>query len=429
MNRVDFHLRGTSASLLAALVAAIGALAVAQPKRSAPARTPVKLEAPVQDKNLYLLSMLGRNAAARAAVQSDPALVRISAARLAALDHAASSCQLDLECYAAAFRWSDEQSAEAGRALAGLYRRSNSVRELVDGPVRASGMYFRYNQMGGEELLGRAWSDCAKGINRMIDVYGLGKPPRYPAIDAITYDVKAAGYQRVVETMVAMLEEDRAGLDLFFTPSMRFALDLMFVNHRDEAGRYEPMEAGENAAAFRRAASVEWSRYPYSVIVVPGSGNDRPGVALSPAGAVRDEIAAKRFREGKAPFVLVSGGFVHPAHTEFCEAIEMKKDLMARFKIPADAIIVDPHARHTTTNMRNAARLMYRYGFPFEKKALVTTDLSQSRSIEDPAFEKRCLAETGAVPYKLLGRISPFDLEFLPLLEALHVDPEDPLDP
>jgi hypothetical protein len=33
----------------------------------------------------------------------------------------------------------------------------------------------------------------------------------------------------------------------------------------------------------------------------------------------------------------------------------MKHDLMARFGIPADSIIVDAHARHTTTNMRNAA--------------------------------------------------------------------------
>jgi uncharacterized SAM-binding protein YcdF (DUF218 family) len=95
---------------------------------------------------------------------------------------------------------------------------------------------------------------------------------------------------------------------------------------------------------------------------------------LSPAGRLRDELAAKRFRDGKAPFLIVSGGFVHPIRTEFSEAIEMKHDLMTRFGIPADSIIVDPHARHTTTNMRNAARLMYRYGIPFDKTALVTTD-------------------------------------------------------
>jgi hypothetical protein len=266
-------------------------------------------------------------------------------------------------------------------------------------------------------------------MNHMIDVYGLGKPPRYPAIDSMTYDVKSPAYARVVQTLAAVLEDDRASLDLFFAPSLRFALETMFLNHRDEAGRFEPMEAGENAAAYRRMKSVKWSDYPYSVIVVPGAGNDRPGVPLSAGAKLRDEIAAKRWRERKAPFLLVSGGFVHPIRTEYAEAIEMKRDLMTRFGIPAEAIIVDPHARHTTTNMRNAARLMYRYGMPFEKKALVTSDLSQSAYIENANFAKRCMDELGYVPYKLLGRISPFDLEFTPLLDSLHADAQEPLDP
>jgi hypothetical protein len=175
--------------------------------------------------------------------------------------------------------------------------------------------------------------------------------------------------------------------------------------------------------------SVEWGKYPYSVIVVPGAGNDRPGVRLSPGGKERDEIAAKRYRDGKAPFILVSGGFVHPSQTEYSEALEMKRDLMTRLGIPPEAILVDPHARHTTTNMRNAARIMYRYGMPFDKKAVVSTDLSQSRYNEDPGFAKRCVDELGYVPYKLLGRTSPFDLEFTPTIESLEIDPQDPLDP
>ena len=65
----------------------------------------------------------------------------------------------------------------------------------------------------------------------------------------------------------------------------------------------------------------------------------------------------------------MSGGFVHPAQTPYAEAIEMKKALIADFSIPQEAILVDPHARHTTTNMRNAARLLYRYAIPFESVA------------------------------------------------------------
>jgi hypothetical protein len=407
-----------SASLLM-----LAALAAAQ----TPA--PVKLVSPVQDKNFYLLSMLDRTPAVREAVKADPALARIAAQRIAALDSAVKSCNLDLDCYAAAFKFTEAQSGEAADSMAELYRSSSAVRKFTDGPLRASGTYIRYRRLPGDQFLHNAWLDCSTGINHMIEVFGLGKPPRYPAIDAITYDPKADTYRRVVQTLAAVLEDDRQSLDLFFTLSLRFAMELMLLNHRDEAGRFEPMETGENALAFQHAKSVEWNNYPYSVIVVPGAGNDRPGVRLSPGGKLRDEIAAKRFREGKAPFLIVSGGFVHPTRTEFSEAIEMKRDLIARLGVPADAIIVDPHARHTTTNMRNAARLMFRYGIPMEKKALVTSDPGQSQYIDNPAFDKRCLDELGYVPYKLIARTSPFDLEFLAVVDSLHIDPMDPLDP
>jgi hypothetical protein len=394
-----------------------------------PLHAPVRLEAPVQDKNFYLLSMLERTPDVRDAVKAEPVLARIAAERLAALEKAAKTCNLDLDCYAAAFQWSDSLANDAGHALAGLYRTSPAVRRLVDGPLRESGMYVRYQRLSGDQLLDHAWADCIHGINRMIDVYGLGKAPRYAAIDSITYDVKSDAWRHIVQNIAAMLEDDRGSLVPFSSPSMRFALELMWLNHRDEAGRYEPMETGENALAFRRIKLVDWAKYPYSVIVVPGAGNDLPGFRLSPEGKLRDEIAAKRFREGNAPFLLVSGGFVHPSQTEFAEAIEMKRDLMMRFGIPADAILIDPHARHTTTNMRNAARLMYRYGMPFDKKALVTTDLGQSQSIESPVFEKRCIDELGYAPQQILGRTSPFDLEFRPTLDSLQADPQDPLDP
>ena len=240
--------------------------------------------------------------------------------------------------------------------------------------MRASGAYARYQNLDGPAMLESAWADCIRSMNRAIDVYGLGKAPRYAPIDSVMYDAKSDAYRRVIQHLSAVLREERANFDLAFAPSLRFALELMILNNRDEAGRFEPMEMGENAAAFRRAKSIPWDRYPYTAIVVPGAGNDRPGVRLSASGELRDEIAAGRFRDGKAPFVLVSGGYVYPNQTEFAEAIEMKRDLMSRFGIPADAIIVDPHARHTTTNMRNAARLLYRYAIPFERKALVRTD-------------------------------------------------------
>ena len=394
-----------------------------------PARAPVRLESPVQDKIFYLLSMIERTPEVRRAVQADATLAHIAAARLSAMDEASKTCKIDLPCNAAAFRWTNEQSAEAGRALGRLYSSSPAMHALVEGALHSSGFYVRYNRLPGEEFLERAWADCVRGMNHAIEVYALGTPPQYPAIDSMTYDAKAEGYRRVIRNLVAVIEDDRSALDMFFAASLRFADEVLFLNHRDEAGRFEPMEYGENAAALAHMKSVDWSRYPYSAIVVLGSGNDRPGVRLSAFGKLRDEVAAKRYREGKAPFVLVSGGYVHPARTEYAEAIEMKKDLMSRFGIPAEAILIDPHARHTTTNIRNAARLIYRYGMPFDKKALVTSDPEHIDSIESPKFAERCIKELGYVPHKLIGRASPFDVEILPLVDSLQADPLDPLDP
>ena len=189
------------------------------------------------------------------------------------------------------------------------------------------------------------------------------------------------------------------------------------------------MERKENAAALRRIHTIVWKKFPYSAIVVPGAGPDRAAWSLSPESRLRAEIAARRFKEGKAPLIIVSGGYVHPDQTPYCEAIEMKRALVADFGVPADAVIVEPHARHTTTNLRNAARLIYRYGIPFGAKALVTTDSSQSKYIESEAFTKRCDQELGYQPMTVIRRLSLFDLEFTPRVESLQIDAMDPLDP
>jgi hypothetical protein len=382
----------------------------------------------IQDKNFYLLSMLERTPAVRAAVKSDPVLSKLADAMRASLRDA-SSCGVQVACYTSALIWKPAEIDSASSALRSLYAGNSSVARLVDGPLRSSGMFQRYQSKAGPEFLSQAWTDAAKGLNSVIEVYGGGRAPRYPAIDSISFDVKTASYPNLLRTMTGVLDEDSANMDLFFLPSLRFALALLDANHRDEAARYEPLEAGETAAAVRQIRVIAWQRYPYSSIIVPGAGPDRPDWSLSAMGKLRLELAVRRFREHKAPFILVSGGHAHPAQTRFAEAIEMKKSLMADFGIPPSAILVDPFARHTTTNLRNAAREIHRYGIPFDKKTLIVTDQEQSSAIESARFETRCMRELGYMPGKIGARISRFDLEFLPGLVSLHADALDPLDP
>ena len=162
--------------------------------------------------------------------------------------------------------------------------------------------------------------------------------------------------------------------------------------------------------------------------MIPGAGPEEPDVPLSAEGMIRCRLAAMQYRKGLAPFIVPSGGKVHPYKTKYCEAVEMKKYMIEKLHIPASAIIIEPHARHTTTNMRNTVRLMYRYGIPFEKVALTCTTKGQSGSIEH-SLADRCMRELNEVPYKNGNRLSETEMEFYPLIEALQINPREPMDP
>src|SRR5215472_1072920 len=114
-----------------------------------PAHAPVALVSPVQDKNFYLLSQIERRPDVRGAVERQPALARIAASRVSALDKAAHECVQDVDCYVKALRWSEDESNEAGRPPAALYYSSPEVRIFAAGPLRLSGMYFRKNKERG----------------------------------------------------------------------------------------------------------------------------------------------------------------------------------------------------------------------------------------------------------------------------------------
>jgi len=384
------------------LILAFCAIASAQQ----PAPAPLALHSPVQDKNFYFLSTLER----LPAVKQDPTLARIAAEKRKALTDPIN-----------ALKWTDDEIEEVEIALRSL--------KIAEAPLRRSGVFIRYQSKSAEELVDQAWVDAARGINQIIDTYGAGIPPRYPLIDSVSFDVKSDAYRRLIQVIASVEEDDPSKLELFFQPSLHFALALLDANQRDEAGRLEPLETGENAAALRRIKTTQWTRFPYSAIVVPGAGTDRESISLGAWGKLRLALAAKRYRDGKAPFILVSGGYVHPNQTAHCEALEMKKSLLKDFGIPASAVIVEPHARHTTTNLRNAARLMYRYGMPFDRKALITTDQYQSTYIESPVFKERCIKELGYEPHALLGRTTTFDLAWTPRIDSLQFDSADPLDP
>lgn len=402
---------------------------VSPAKKPLPLRASIqdKIQGKIQDKNFQLLSLFQTNPKLRNAITSDNTLKQINSTRHQHLLLALQTCQQDPACTLQPLMWTDEEITAVSSALTRIYQSNPHVRKILDGELQSSGTYVLYQQQDELNLLGNAWALCARGLNEVLTVYGEGARPHYPKIDSISFATNSPGFRQQVASLTQQAAQEPH--KLFFEPSLKIALQLLILNRRDEAGRFEPMEKDVNKAALQAIPSTHWDHYAFSVIVVPGEGPEDPTIALDEVGRKRTALAAQAYHEGKAPFILVSGGYVHPSQTRFSEAIEMKKALLRDYHVPEEAILVDPHARHTTTNMRNAVREIYRYGMPMDKPALVVSTPSQITYIHSSLFADRCRAELGYVPYQITTQPSDTSLVFLPKIESLQQNPLDPLDP
>ena len=384
----------------------------------------LSLPKPVSDKNFYLLSLFRRNPSVRRLLSRNRALKQLATAKASALKQI-QTCH-DVRCFDQLIRF-DSQTIEAVAAELQTLANGSEFKRLAKKDLRPSGVFIRYNNQSDAQMLVAAWKDAANGLNRILSVYGLGEAPRYKDIDRVSYDVATEAYRNLLKAKIAEIKFARA--PLFFEPTLDFALKLLEINRRDEAGRYEPLEQGENKAAVQNLSRIKWSDYPYSFILVLGSGGRDLTTRISPIGAQRTDVAAQSFLQHKAPLIIVSGGYVHPMQTPYCEAIEMKKYLMEKYQIPETSILIEPHARHTTTNFRNAARLAFRYRIPSDRTALVTSSEDHIASSTVEEFRTRNLNELGYFPMEYIKRISPTEAEFKPSIASLFFDANDPLDP
>ncbi|WP_460985638.1 YdcF family protein [Spirosoma fluminis] len=384
----------------------------------------------VADKNFYLLTVIQHTPAVQHLLKQDVTLQTVLRQRVDLLKaHAQDTCSTPVSLVGG-FRWSATDSLRLITSVQTLYAQNKSVfDQLINNHLRPSGCYQRFVTLPNDEFFARAWGQYVLGINYIIDQYGLGKKMRYPRIDSANYPVNGRYYRTVLKDLCAYVAEQADTMSLFYQPPLAIAMQLMDANDRDEPARHEPMEQRDNKAAFNQAKQTTWKNYRYAAIVVPGNGPELTSTPLSPLNKMRLNLVAERYRKGWAPFILVSGGYCYPFRGPYAEAVEMKRYLMEKQALPESAIIIDPHARHTTTNLRNANRLMIRYGFPTDKLCVFVTTQSQTDYANNPAFDRRNQRELGYLPYRNKHRISPHDIEFYPTLESLHMDPFDPLDP
>jgi hypothetical protein len=187
-----------------------------------------------------------------------------------------------------------------------------------------------------------------------------------------------------------------------------------------------------NAAFEREFATLSKARrvlYDYELIIVPGYTPRKAERVhgLHPVAARRCKMAAKDFKNGKAPFLFVTGGAVHPENTPVYEAVLLADELV-RLGVPREKIYLDTKARHSTTNLRNAGRFMLNHGM---KRALVVSSIGQSfyfSNDEISTFKRRSRADLG---YEVgdLRLIDPNRSEFEPSEQCRQENLDDPFDP
>lgn len=186
--------------------------------------------------------------------------------------------------------------------------------------------------------------------------------------------------------------------------------------------------AAENRAAIE-ALGRRRERRRYGAIVVPGFTPldvTRPQTVIHDVAIERLRLAQRDLAAGLAPVVLVSGGNVHPPDTPVNEAMQMKQWLREH-GTPEDRIVVEPCARHSHTNLRNAGRFLLAHGL---RNALITTSLDQAMYFGRPrssSFDGRCVADLGYV----LGELQDVDshhVSFVPSGRTFDRGP-DPQDP
>jgi hypothetical protein len=314
------------------------------------------------------------------------------------------ACGTDLVCRAQALLWSDREADALRRAVV----QAPGLPAADDGPAA---------QVDRE----------IAGINTIVRTYALGAIPT-TAIDG-PGTVSPQDHQARLQAADWIAETPRAGSAQRLDPSIDYALALLDVSDRIDAMDHEPLTGGANAAAMARARTLDWHRYRYTAMIVTGVGPEIEGEPLSPFGKYHLRLAARRFAQGDIAFILVTGGRAHPRATPFTEADEMRKALIDRYGVPPDAIIIEPYARHTTTNLRNASRLLARIGAPLEAETVIVCNPLQSAYIESAKFTQRNAAELGYQPGKIVRRVSPSELVFRPSQASERVDPRDPLDP
>jgi hypothetical protein len=139
--------------------------------------------------------------------------------------------------------------------------------------------------------------------------------PNYPRIDSISFDVSNKAYLLLLKDVRQdVLKDTKDDYQSSFV-TMLTAVRLLEINERMDAAQLEPLMDGENKSAFEAIKKTDFSKYPYSLLLVLGAGPNVYDQPISPGGMLRARMAARAYFEGQAPFIVLSGGrCIHIRH-------------------------------------------------------------------------------------------------------------------
>lgn len=375
-------------------------------------------------KNYYLIYSFRNNAPLLQELHKDPAVQTMLTDRNKRFE-AGKDCPTT-DCLIDALKWKESEITALNNKFQDLFVRNKSFQNFIENTLYPSRKYSKPESLNPKEYLQKVLLQDLKAMNNVIDIYGAGKKPNYPDIDSISFNVKDKNYIELLRNVrfdVAADTEKNA-----FDQTLLSAIRLLEVNERWDAALLEPLTKTENKEAYNKVKKTDFSKYPYASLLILGAGPQVYGQKISPMGMLRSRQALRAYQKGLAPFIIVSGGRVHPFKTQYTEAVEMKRYMVEILGIPASAIIIDPFARHTTTNVRNAGRMIIDYGFPKDKWSLVSSSKTHIDYVEK-AMDKRSIKELGTVPYIVGKRIDDLLLEYKPTPDAFLINPAEPLDP
>ncbi len=334
----------------------------------------------------------------------------------------------NMDCVVKSLILTDEDNKKIISSLSTLYHNNQSlVTDFIRNKIRPGHAFAYHSYLSDSALFIQAWKEQRNGLNYIYKAYLLGKGMIYPTIDSAIYDVHSTAYLDSIKHIIKEVTEQQKN-SLFFSPGLDIAIEILKINNITEGVAFRPLSK-VNGMAYKKMKTTKWGEYPYSCILVFGSGPTKKGVSISSTSKDRCRMGAALFKKEKAPFIIVSGGAVHPYGTTFFEAQEMKKYMVDSLGIPASSIMIEPHARHTTTNIRDANRILLSREAPIERPVLGVTSKSHIDYIVSDRFDDVFKRDLGVIPYVGMKRLSDTTISYYPTASSFQINARQPLDP